>query len=94
MLMVITRAILGVYGSFVGIVMSVVMSIIWYGSQAWLGGLCISVILGSCSSAFLNMPNTLPEGALMQTRDLISFILVCVLLTDMLIDCFKNVECD
>ncbi|KAF3182294.1 thiamine transporter thi7 [Orbilia oligospora] len=69
------RAILGVYGSFVGIVMSVVMSIIWYGSQAWLGGLCISVILGSCSSAFLNMPNTLPEGALMQTRDLISFIL-------------------
>lgn len=70
------RMVLGVYGSFIGTILSVVMSIIWYGSQAWLGGLCISVILGSCSSAFLNMPNTLPKDALMQTRDLISFILV------------------
>ncbi|KAF3908304.1 hypothetical protein AA313_de0206714 [Arthrobotrys entomopaga] len=73
------RLVLGVYGSFIGIIMSVVMSIIWYGSQAWLGGLCISVILGSCSSSFLNMPNTLPESALMTTRDLISFFLFNVL---------------
>ncbi|EWC46426.1 hypothetical protein DRE_04369 [Drechslerella stenobrocha 248] len=73
------RLVLGVYGSFIGIVISVVMSIIWYGSQAWLGGLCISVILGSCSSSFLNMPNTLPPSALMQTRDLISFILFHIL---------------
>jgi cytosine/uracil/thiamine/allantoin permease len=69
------RIILGVYGSYIGMLIRILLSIIWYGSQAWLGGLCVSVILSSWSHSFLTMPNTFPESAHMVTRDFIGFVI-------------------
>ncbi|KAL3424363.1 NCS1 nucleoside transporter [Phlyctema vagabunda] len=69
------RIVLGIYGSYIGMLIRIMLSIVWYGSQAWLGGLCVSVILSSWSESFLNMPNTLPERAQMVTRDLIGFVI-------------------
>lgn len=69
------RLIFGVHGSYIGILIRILLSIIWYGSQAWLGGLCVTVILSSWSYSFLTMENTLPESAHMVTRDLIGFLL-------------------
>lgn len=62
-------------GSYVGILLRIILSIVWYGSQAWLGGLCVSALLSSWSHDFLMMKNTLPESAHMVTRDLIGFVL-------------------
>lgn len=67
------RLIFGVYGSYIGILIRIMLSIIWYASQAWLGGLCVAVMLSSWSHSFLTMGNTLPESAHMVTRDLIGF---------------------
>ncbi|KAK5062958.1 hypothetical protein LTR84_005034 [Exophiala bonariae] len=69
------RLIFGVHGSYIGILIRILLSIIWYGSQAWLGGLCVTVILSSWSYSFLTMENTLPASANMVTRDLIGFLL-------------------
>ncbi|RVX68775.1 hypothetical protein B0A52_07661 [Exophiala mesophila] len=67
------RIIFGVYGSYIGILIRIMLSIIWYASQAWLGGLCVAVMLSSWSHSFLTLENTLPESAHMVTRDLIGF---------------------
>ncbi|KAL2005107.1 hypothetical protein VTN00DRAFT_2957 [Thermoascus crustaceus] len=66
---------LGIYGSYLGILIRIVLSVVWYASQAWLGGLCCTVIMSSWSYSFMTMKNTLPESAYMQTRDLIGFLI-------------------
>jgi nucleobase:cation symporter-1, NCS1 family len=63
------------YGAYIGILIRIILSIVWYGSQAWLGGLCVSAILSSWSHSFLTMANTFPESAHMVTRDFIGFLI-------------------
>lgn len=69
------RITLGMYGSFLGILIRIILSVVWYASQAWLGGLCVTAMLSSWSADFLNMKNTLAPSAHMVTRDFIGFIL-------------------
>ncbi|OLN87567.1 Thiamine transporter [Colletotrichum chlorophyti] len=69
------RIILGMNGAYIGQVIRIMLSIVWYGSQAWLGGLCVSAMLSSWSYKFLTMENTLPESAHMVTRDLVGFVI-------------------
>lgn len=66
---------MGVHGSYITQAMRIMLSIVWYGSQAWLGGLCVSAMISSWSYDFLMMKNTLPESAHMVTRDLIGFVI-------------------
>lgn len=80
-----SRLIFGVHGSYIGILIRVLLSIIWYGSQAWLGGLCVTVILSSWSHSFLVMENTLPASANMVTRDLIGFLLFHIISIPLLV---------
>ena len=47
--------------------------IINYGSNAWLGGLCINVISDSWSHHYLHLRNTLFPSVAMTTKELISF---------------------
>ncbi|GJC94418.1 NCS1 nucleoside transporter [Colletotrichum higginsianum] len=69
------RIILGMNGAYIGQLIRIMLSIVWYGSQAWLGGLCVSTMLSSWSYNFLTMENTLPESAHMVTRDLVGFVI-------------------
>ncbi|CAG8978768.1 hypothetical protein HYALB_00012500 [Hymenoscyphus albidus] len=69
------RVTLGMYGSFLGILIRIFLSVVWYANQAWLGGLCVTAMLSSWSFGFLNMRNTLPPSAHMVTRDFIGFVL-------------------
>ncbi|UQC90027.1 NCS1 nucleoside transporter [Colletotrichum lupini] len=69
------RIILGMNGAYIGQLIRIMLSIVWYGSQAWLGGLCVSAMLSSWSYNFLMMENTLPESAHMVTRDLVGFVI-------------------
>jgi nucleobase:cation symporter-1, NCS1 family len=66
---------MGMHGSYLTQAMRIMLSIVWYGSQAWLGGLCVSAMISSWSYGFLTMENTLPESAHMATRDLIGFVI-------------------
>lgn len=69
------RMILGMRGAYITQAMRIMLFIVWYGSQAWLGGLCVSAMISSWSSSFLNMENTFAASANMVTRDFIGFLL-------------------
>lgn len=69
----------GIYGSGIGVVIRILMSIVNYGSNAWLGGLCVNMILDSWSHHYLHLKNTLDPHVAMTTKQLIGFILFQVL---------------
>lgn len=68
------RMIFGIYGSSIGIVIRIILSIVFYGSQSWLGGISLVVVFSSFSENFLNMKNTFPDSLYMTTRDFIGFL--------------------
>ncbi|CAI4812828.1 APG_G0051220.mRNA.1.CDS.1 [Saccharomyces cerevisiae] len=73
------RFIFGIYGSALGIIIRILMSIVYYGSNAWLGGLCVNMILDSWSHHYLHLPNTLSSKVAMTTKELIGFIIFHIL---------------
>ncbi|PGH17467.1 hypothetical protein AJ79_01067 [Helicocarpus griseus UAMH5409] len=82
----------GMFGAYIGIVIRIILSIVWYGSQAWLGGLCVAAMFSSWSQSFLNMENTLPESTHMVTRDLIGFLLFHIISIPLLLIRPENVK--
>lgn len=87
------RSVLGMYGSFVGISMRVILSVVWYASQAWLGGLCVTAMLSSWSYKFLTMENTLPKSAHMVTRDFTGFVIFQFISIPFMVCAFPVVLC-
>lgn len=73
------RFVFGIYGSGLGILVRILMSIVNYGSNAWLGGLCINMILDSWSHHYLHLPNTLTKHVAMSTKELIGFLIFHVI---------------
>ncbi|KAM5343836.1 hypothetical protein ACJ41O_012373 [Fusarium nematophilum] len=69
------RIVFGMHGAYIGQAMRIMLSIVWYGSQAWLGGLCVSAMISSWSYSFLHMENTFPASTNMVTRDFVGFLL-------------------
>lgn len=69
------RSVFGIYGSIIGMWVRIILSVVWFGSQAWVGGQCVTVILSSWSHNFLTMKNTFPASVNMTARDLIGFLL-------------------
>lgn len=68
------RVVFGIRGSFLGIAMRTILSIVWFGSQAYLGSECLNCVFSSWSKSYLNMKNTLPDSVHMTTQDLIGFL--------------------
>lgn len=68
------RMIFGVYGSFLGIIIRVGLSIVLYGYLGWLGGLCMNMVFDSFSKNYLNMKNTFSESVPMTRKDCIGFL--------------------
>lgn len=68
------RMIFGIYGSGIGIIVRVVLSIVFYGSQSWLGGLGFVLMFSSFGKGYMNMKNTFPSSLAMTTRDFIGFL--------------------
>lgn len=68
------RMVFGIYGSSLGIVIRVILSIVNYGSQAWIGGLSMNIMFSCLSSNYLNMKNTFPLNVDMTRQGFISFL--------------------
>lgn len=77
------------YGAHVGIILRIILSIVWYGSQAWLGGLCVSALLSSLSYSFLNMENTFPESSCMLKRDFLGFVIFHIISIPFLVGVYQ-----
>ncbi|KAF6012086.1 hypothetical protein HII13_001889 [Brettanomyces bruxellensis] len=73
------RVIFGIRGSCIGVLIRAILSVVWFASQAWLGGLCVNVILSSWSKSYLNWENTLPESVPMTSQELCGFVIYLVL---------------
>lgn len=69
------RVVFGIRGAWIGIVIRIILSIVWFGSQAYLGSQCLNCIISSWSRSYMNMKNTLPDLAAMTTRDLVGFVI-------------------
>ncbi|KAG0674980.1 thiamine transporter thi7 [Pichia californica] len=68
------RIIFGIRGSNFGVLIRSLLSVVWFASQAWIGGLCVNIILSSWSSTYLNWKNTLPESVNMTSKELCGFV--------------------
>lgn len=73
------RVSFGIYGSGLGILIRVLLSIVNYGSNAWLGGLSVSLLLSCWSASYRDMPNTLSSHVAMTTRDFVGFVIFQVI---------------
>lgn len=73
------RMIFGIFGSYLGILIRILLSIVYYASQSWLGALGIVVMLSSWSEDYMYMENTFPVGLNMTKRDFIAFFLFNVI---------------
>lgn len=73
------RVIFGMRGSVFGVLIRAILSVVWYASQAWLGGLCVNVIISSWSKNYLNLKNTFPDSVPMTTQELIGFVIFIVI---------------
>ncbi|KAI1624809.1 NCS1 family nucleobase:cation symporter-1 [Exophiala viscosa] len=71
---VLSRAVWGIYGSYVPIIQRIVLAFTWFSVQAWFGGLCVTSLLSALSSTFQNMNNTLPLSANLTTKELIGWV--------------------
>lgn len=69
------RVVFGIRGSSIGIIIRIILSVVWFGSQAYLGSLCLSCVFASWSHSYLTMKNTIPESVHMNTQQLVGFVI-------------------
>ncbi|GMM37686.1 hypothetical protein DASC09_050110 [Saccharomycopsis crataegensis] len=69
------RVIFGIRGCYLGILIRILLSIVWYASDAWMGGLILGNIFSSWSSDYFNLTNTFSESVPFSRKDLIGFVL-------------------
>ncbi|QWU88326.1 hypothetical protein CA3LBN_002634 [Candidozyma haemuli] len=79
------RMLFGIKGSFIGIIVRIVLAIVFFGAQSWLGGCSISLIISGLSKSYLDMPMTFPESVQMKLRDFIGFVIFSFIQACMLV---------
>lgn len=71
------RAIFGIYGSLIGVLIRFVLSIIFYGVQSWLGGLCIMVMISCLSEDFMGLDRYISGD--LKLNDFVGFVIFQIL---------------
>ncbi|KAF8900934.1 permease for cytosine/purines, uracil, thiamine, allantoin-domain-containing protein [Mucidula mucida] len=73
------RASFGIRGTVVAVVCRAVAAIVWFGTQTYQGGQCVSVMLGAIWPSFKNMRNHLPPNAHVTSSELLCFFIFYVI---------------
>jgi NCS1 family nucleobase:cation symporter-1 len=68
------RAVWGLRGSYLALAQRIMLCLVWYAVQAWIGGQMTGVMLYAIFSGFKHIPNTFPESAHMTTQQFVGFI--------------------
>ncbi|KAI8082701.1 permease for cytosine/purines, uracil, thiamine, allantoin-domain-containing protein [Halteromyces radiatus] len=76
---VFTRASFGMYGAFIPILNRVLLGVVWYGVQAWIGGQCVYQMLRAIAPSIDDLPNSLPPNAGTTTKAFLGFFLFSLL---------------
>ncbi|KAI2733051.1 hypothetical protein CBS147332_66 [Penicillium roqueforti] len=69
------RASFGIWGSLWPVLNRVVMAIIWYGVQSYIGGQCVTVMIEAIWPSYRNLHNGLSASAGVDTKNFLSFFL-------------------
>lgn len=75
-----SKAYFGSYGFYLATIIRSVSCIVWYASQAWLGGLMVNCMIDCLSYRYLTWENTLPDSVPFTNREIIGYILFQILL--------------
>ncbi|CZT23700.1 related to uracil permease [Ramularia collo-cygni] len=70
-----SRALWGMYGSYVPVIQRILCGIVGIAVQSYFGGTCIVAILSAIFPSFHRMANSLPASAVVDTKSLIGWIL-------------------
>ncbi|KAJ5682492.1 Uracil permease [Penicillium macrosclerotiorum] len=73
------RASFGIWGSFWPVINRVVMAIIWYGVQSYIGGECVTLMIEAIWPSYKNLHNGLSASAGVDTKNFLSFFLFWLL---------------
>ncbi|RDI76442.1 hypothetical protein Vi05172_g13577 [Venturia inaequalis] len=80
-----SRAAFGMYGSYFVVMLKCFVNFIYFGIQAYWGGLAMKVLLSCIFPSFQYMANTLPQSAAITTNQLIGFIIYIIVFTPMML---------
>ncbi|AAS54128.1 AGL363Cp [Eremothecium gossypii ATCC 10895] len=73
------RILWGTNGAWFGVLLRSLLSVVWFAAQAWMGALCVNVVLSTFSSSYLNMKNTFPDSVGFRPDELIGFVIFLLL---------------
>ncbi|KAJ5865812.1 hypothetical protein N7534_000365 [Penicillium rubens] len=73
------RASFGIWGSLWPVLNRVVMAIIWYGVQGYIGGQCVTLMIEAIWPSYRNLHNGLSASAGVDTKNFVSFFLFWLL---------------
>ncbi|PLB35025.1 nucleobase cation symporter-1 family protein [Aspergillus candidus] len=76
---VVARSTFGIWGSFWPVLNRVVMAVIWYGVQGYIGGQCVTLMIRAIWPSYNTIPNGIPKSSDVTTRDFTSFFLFWLL---------------
>ncbi|EXJ80597.1 hypothetical protein A1O3_06879 [Capronia epimyces CBS 606.96] len=69
-----SRFTFGIWGSFLPIIIRVLLCCVWYGVQSFTGGMLVSAVLSTIFPSYQHMKNTLPASAAMTTKQFVGFV--------------------
>ncbi|KAK6373829.1 hypothetical protein LTS17_007798 [Exophiala oligosperma] len=68
------RAVWGLRGSYLALAQRIMLCLVWYGVQAWIGGQMTGAMLYAMFSGYRHIPNTFPASAHMTTQQFVGFV--------------------
>ncbi|KAF9890571.1 hypothetical protein FE257_005702 [Aspergillus nanangensis] len=75
---ILSRASYGIRGSLFAVFVRGVVAIIWFGTQSFQTGQCISVMISAIWPSFNHMPNNLPSSSPVTSAELLCFFLAII----------------
>ncbi|OKL59023.1 hypothetical protein UA08_05545 [Talaromyces atroroseus] len=75
---VFTRMSFGMRGSYFAVFVRGIVAVIWFGTQSYQAGECISVMIQAIWPSFKNLPNHLPQSSPVTSSELLCFFLAII----------------
>lgn len=75
-----SRIMFGTWGCYLAIMIRSALAVVWYSSQAWLGGLMINTTLSCLSHHYMTWENTFPDSVPFTSKELVGFCLFQIII--------------
>ncbi|QYS97962.1 Nicotinamide riboside transporter 1 [Trichoderma simmonsii] len=76
---VFSRVLWGMRGSYMAILLRILLGLVGFAVQSWNGGLCVSGVLSAIFPSYFHLPNTIPESSHVTTSEIVGWIVFLAL---------------